>query len=212
MISETYLFLAAFTLIAIAANRISKEFQKIGLPIITGILIIGIIAGPFVLQMFPKNAHVKLDFINDIALAFIAFAAGSELYLKELRNRVRQIAWITFGQLVVTFVMSTTIIYFLAENIAFMSTLSSKTNLAISIMMGVIFVARSPSSAIAVINEMRAKGPFTQTALGVTVIKDVLVIILFTIAFAIAKSLVNGVEMGFDFVSLLMIELALSFA
>ena len=212
MASETYLFLAAFVLIAIAANRISKEFQKIGLPIITGILIIGIIAGPFVLQMFPKNAHVKLDFINDIALAFIAFAAGSELYLKELRNRVRQIAWITFGQLVVTFVMSTTIIYFLAENIAFMSTLSSKTNLAISIMMGVIFVARSPSSAIAVINEMRAKGPFTQTALGVTVIKDVLVIILFTIAFAIAKSLVNGVEMGFDFVSLLMIELALSFA
>ena len=82
MISETYLFLAAFALIAIAANRISKEFQKIGLPIITGILIIGIIAGPFVLQMFPKNAHVKLDFINDIALAFIAFAAGSELYLK----------------------------------------------------------------------------------------------------------------------------------
>ena len=165
MISETYLFLAAFALIAIAANRISKEFQKIGLPIITGILIIGIIAGPFVLQMFPKNAHVKLDFINDIALAFIAFAAGSELYLKELRNRVRQIAWITFGQLVVTFVMSTAIIYFLAENIAFMSTLYSKTNLAISIMMGVIFVARSPSSAIAVINEMRAKGPFTQTAL-----------------------------------------------
>ena len=192
MASETYLFLAAFVLIAIAANRISKEFQKIGLPIITGILIIGIMAG--LLHMFPKNAYARLDFINDIALAFIAFAAGSELYLKELRNRVRQIAWITFGQLVVTFVMSTTIIYFLAENISFMSALSSKTNLAISIMMGVIFVARSPSSAIAVINEMRAKGPFTQTALGVTVIKDVLVIILFTIAFAIAKSLVNGVK------------------
>ena len=126
--SNLLLLLASFTLIAIAANRISKEFQKIGLPIITGILIIGIIAGPFVLQMFPKNAHVKLDFINDIALAFIAFAAGSELYLKELRNRVRQIAWITFGQLVVTFVMSTTIIYFLAENIAFMSTLLGLKN------------------------------------------------------------------------------------
>ena len=93
-----------------------------------------------------------------------------------------------------------------------MSVLPQKTKLAISILMGVIFVARSPSSAIAIINEMRAKGPFTHTALGVTVIKDVLVIILFTITFAIGKSLVNGTEMGFGFVILLLIELVISFA
>ena len=190
----------------------SFEFQKVGLPLITGMLLIGIIAGPFVLHMFPKGAHQNLDFINDIALAFIAFAAGSELYLKEIRNRIRQIAWITFGQLVVTFLLSASIVYFISNQITFMSVLPQKTKLAISILMGVIFVARSPSSAIAIINEMRAKGPFTHTALGVTVIKDVLVIILFTITFAIGKSLVNGAEMGFGFVILLLIELVISFA
>lgn len=190
----------------------SFEFQKVGLPLITGMLLIGIIAGPFVLHMFPKGAHQNLDFINDIALAFIAFAAGSELYLKEIRNRIRQIAWITFGQLVVTFLLSASIVYFISNQIPFMSGLPQNTKLAISILMGVIFVARSPSSAIAIINEMRAKGPFTRTALGVTVIKDVLVIILFTITFAIGKSLVNGAEMGFGFVILLLIELVISFA
>lgn len=190
----------------------SFEFQKVGLPLITGMLLIGIIAGPFVLHMFPKGAHQNLDFINDIALAFIAFAAGSELYLKEIRNRIRQIAWITFGQLVVTFLLSASIVYFISNQIPFMSGLPQNTKLAISILMGVIFVARSPSSAIAIINEMRAKGPFTHTALGVTVIKDVLVIILFTITFAIGKSLVNGAEMGFGFVILLLIELVISFA
>jgi len=191
---------------------VSFEFQKVGLPLITGMLLIGIIAGPFVLHMFPKGAHQNLDFINDIALAFIAFAAGSELYLKEIRNRIRQIAWITFGQLVVTFLLSASIVYFISNQIPFMSGLPQNTKLAISILMGVIFVARSPSSAIAIINEMRAKGPFTHTALGVTVIKDVLVIILFTITFAIGKSLVNGAEMGFGFVILLLIELVISFA
>jgi len=191
---------------------VSFEFQKVGLPLITGMLLIGIIAGPFVLHMFPKGAHQNLDFINDIALAFIAFAAGSELYLKEIRNRIRQIAWITFGQLVVTFLLSASIVYFISNQIPFMSGLPQNTKLAISILMGVIFVARSPSSAIAIINEMRAKGPFTRTALGVTVIKDVLVIILFTITFAIGKSLVNGAEMGFGFVILLLIELVISFA
>lgn len=190
----------------------SFEFQKVGLPLITGMLLIGIIAGPFVLHMFPKGAHQNLDFINDIALTFIAFAAGSELYLKEIRNRIRQIAWITFGQLVVTFLLSASIVYFISNQIPFMSGLPQNTKLAISILMGVIFVARSPSSAIAIINEMRAKGPFTHTALGVTVIKDVLVIILFTITFAIGKSLVNGAEMGFGFVILLLIELVISFA
>ena len=204
--------MSAFILIAIAAQRVSFEFQKVGLPLITGMLLIGIIAGPFVLHMFPKGAHQNLDFINDIALAFIAFAAGSELYLKEIRNRIRQIAWITFGQLVVTFLLSASIVYFISNQIPFMSGLPQNTKLAISILMGVIFVARSPSSAIAIINEMRAKGPFTHTALGVTVIKDVLVIILFTITFAIGKSLVNGAEMGFGFVILLLIELVISFA
>jgi Trk K+ transport system NAD-binding subunit/Kef-type K+ transport system membrane component KefB len=212
LISQTIIFLSAFLLIAIAANRVSLEFQKVGLPLITGMLLIGIIAGPFVLQMFPKGAHQNLNFINDIALAFIAFAAGSELYLKEIRSRIRQIAWITFGQLVVTFLLSASIVFFISNQITFMSVLPQKTKLAISILMGVIFVARSPSSAIAIINEMRAKGPFTHTALGVTVIKDVLVIILFTIAFAIGKSLVNGTEMGFGFVILLLIELVISFA
>ncbi|MBL4587699.1 MAG: cation:proton antiporter [Flavobacteriales bacterium] len=211
-ISETLIFLAAFVLISISANKIAQLLQKLGLPFITGLLLIGIMAGPFVLKMFPKGAHVQLNFINEIALAFVAFAAGSELYLKELRSRIRQITWITFGQLVVTFSISSTIVFLLADQIAFMSGLSTKVNLAISILMGTIFVARSPSSAIAVINELRAKGPFTQTALGVTVLKDVLVIILFAIAFAIAKSIVNDVEMGAGFIVLLVFELILSFS
>ena len=210
--TDTILFLSAFILISISANRIAKLFQKIGLPFITGVLFIGIVAGPFVLKMFPKGAHHNLNFINEMALAFIAFAAGSELYLKELRSRLRQISWITFGQLVITFSASSAIVFFLADQIEFMVGLSTKEKLAISIMMGTIFVARSPSSAIAVINELRAKGPFTQTALGVTVLKDVLVIILFAIAFAMSKSLVSEVEMGFGFVALLILELLLSFA
>ena len=39
-----------------------------------------------------------------------AFAAGAELYLKELRSRFKSIKWMTAGQLIVTFVLSTIII------------------------------------------------------------------------------------------------------
>jgi hypothetical protein len=43
-------------------------------------------------------------------------------------------------------------------------------------------VARSPASAIAVAKELRAKGIFTSTLLGITVFCDVYVLILFTLA------------------------------
>ena len=70
-----------------------------------------------------------------------------------------------------------------------------------------IFVARSPASAIAIINELRAKGPFTQTAIGVTVVKDVLVIILFTFCFAIAGMLINNIDFEVFSIIILFFEL-----
>ena len=68
-----------------------------------------------------------------------------------------------------------------------MAEMPEKHKFAIAILFGTIFVARSPSSAIAVINEMRASGPFTKTVMGVTVVKDVLVIILFAIFILLSK-------------------------
>ncbi|MGY8987833.1 MAG: cation:proton antiporter domain-containing protein [Flavobacteriales bacterium] len=208
---DLILLLLTFLIISVASERISKIVQKLHLPLITGFLLVGILSGPFVLKMIPESANQNLNFINDLSLAFIAFAAGSELYLKELRSRIKSISWITFGQLVITFLMSSVVIYFISDMIPFMKGVSENVKISISILMGTIFVARSPSSAIAVISEMRAKGPFTHTALGVTVIKDVLVIILFTIVFSISKSLINEVVMGVQFIITLIIELGISF-
>lgn len=205
------ILLVGFSIVAIAGHQIAKVFQKIKFPLITGLIITGIIAGSSVLNFIPSNALPKLNFLNDIALAIIAFSAGSELYLKELRSRINSIKWMTIGQLVITFVLSSVVIYYGADYIPFMADLSSNVKMIIAVLFGVIFVARSPSSAIAVINELRANGPFTKTAMGVTVVKDVLVIILFAICFAIAKAILNNEELGLTFLIFLVVELILSF-
>ena len=171
----------------------------------------GIISGPFFINLIPSESVKNLGFINDFSLAYIAFAAGSELYLKELKHRFKSIVWITFGQLVITFVMGSVAIYLLAEYIPFMQDMTVQSQVAVALLAATIFVARSPSSAIAVINEMRAKGPFTQTALGVTVLKDVLVIVLFAICFAFGDALITGEELKLGFIFLLLVELAFSF-
>ena len=204
-------FLVGFLIVAIAANQIAKVFQKIKFPLITGLIITGIIAGSSILNFISLEALEKLNFLNDIALSIIAFSAGSELYLNDLRSRIKSIKWMTIGQLIITFVMSSVVIYYVAEQIPFMANLPSAHKFGISILFGTIFVARSPSSAIAVINEMRANGPFTKTVMGVTVVKDVLVIILFAICLSIAKALINDESTDILFFVILLLELTASF-
>jgi Kef-type K+ transport system membrane component KefB len=53
-------------------------------------------------------------------------------------------------------------------------------------------VARSPSSAIAVISETKARGPFTEMVLGVTVAADVLTIFLFAVVLSFSELVMSG--------------------
>jgi len=198
--------------VAIAANQIAKLFQKIKFPLITGFIITGIIAGSSFLNFITPAAVKNLNFLNEIALAIIAFSAGAELYLDDLRSRLKSIKWMAIGQLVITFVLTSVAVFFLANEIPFMESMNISSKIAVSILFGTIFVARSPSSAIAVINEMRANGPFTKMVMGVTVLTDVLVIILFAICLSVSKALINGEELGFIFMLILIIELIISFS
>lgn len=208
---DIILFLAGFLIVTVAASRLSKYFVKVKLPVITGLLVIGIIAGPFILKLIPKESISQLGFINDISLSFIAFAAGAELYLLELRGNMKSIKWVTFTQMLFIFVLSVIAVYYVSDRIPFMADLSSNIKLAIALLTGVIFVSRSPVSAIAIINEMRAKGRFTQTVIGVTVVKDMLVIILFTLCFAVADALISSIQFDLQLIAILIGELVLSF-
>jgi Trk K+ transport system NAD-binding subunit/Kef-type K+ transport system membrane component KefB len=210
-IQSTLILLGGFAIVAVAAKQIAGFFQKIKLPFITGLLVIGLFSGPFIFNLLPKGAGGSLHFINDISLAFIAFAAAAELYLKEVRSQFKSIKWMTFGQLVVTFVVSSIVIFFLADLIPFMQGMNTANKVAVSILMATIFVARSPASAIAVINEMRAKGPFVRVAMGVTVVKDFLVILLFAICLSISQALVHGDPLSLKFLLTLIAELLASF-
>ena len=192
--------LAGFTILALASRQIGKYFTWAKLPLITGYLFTGILAGPYLLNLIDFESSSKLGFINDIALAFIAFAAGGELYLRELKSRISNIKWVTLGLTISTLILGSLTIFWLADYIPFMKGLPHVGRFAIAILGAAILVARSPSSAIAVIKELRARGRFTQTVLGVTVVMDVVVIILFSINHAVAQALLGHVDFGFYFI------------
>lgn len=196
-----------FVVVSMAAAQIAGYFRKIKLPLITGLLITGILTGPFILNLIPTSSINHLGFVNDIALAYIAFAASAELYLREMRSRIQSIKWMTLSQLLFTFLLSGIAIYLLSSLIPFMAEMPTIFKIGISSLFAAIFTARSPASAIAVVSEMRAKGPFVQTAIGVTVLIDVFVILLFSLTLEICVAFFEGTDFNLLFAGIITLEL-----
>lgn len=207
---DSLVFAAGFCIIALAARQIGDAFKQAGFPLISGFLFTGIIAGPHVLQLIPGEAVSSLTFVDQTSLGLIAFSAGGELYLKELKSRLAAIGWITSGLVISTFTMASLALFAVAEHIPFMAAMPVSGRVAVAILAGSILVARSPSSAIAIINELRAKGRFTKTVMGVTVIMDVVVIVLFAAAGTMADALLTGVTVNAGFVLFIVLEILLS--
>lgn len=211
MSARVLIEMIGFGIVAIASFQVALYLKKFRLPLITGMIVTGIVAGSSLLNFITRDALLQLQFLNEIALAIIAFSAGSELYLKELRSRMKSIKWMVIGQVVVTFGLSIVAVFYLSELIPFMKGMPASIKWAVASLFGIVFVARSPSSIIALINETRANGPFTKTAIGTTVVKDVVVIVLFTFCLTIAEAIINGKAIDFLFVVILLVELILSF-
>ena len=205
-----FYILLGFFIVCLASSQMGQWFAKIRLPTITGYLFLGILVGPNILQYISLDQVGNLEFVDEIALGFIAFCAGSELFWKDIRPQIKSILTITIGILVSTFILCSYAFYSLADQISFMSGFDSSSKLGVAILAGSILIARSPSSAIAVVKELKAKGPFTQVALGVTVVMDIAVIAIFTLNESVAQILLTGSAIDLTFLMQLCAELLLS--
>jgi len=203
-------FTMSFFLVALAAKQIGKFFSQYGLPYITGYLLAGALAGPFILGMLPQEASGELRYIDDISLAVIAFIAGSELYLKELRERLRSILLNAAGIAIVAFIMLSVAMFFLQSFISFTATYPPLTKIAVAILGSTILLALSPASTIAVIQEVHAKGPFSKMILSITVVMDVVIIVLFAISVAFASAMLDSNPVNATFVLLLLVDIAVA--
>ncbi|MFC1852505.1 cation:proton antiporter, partial [candidate division CSSED10-310 bacterium] len=171
---------------------ISRILGTIHLPLISGCIFTGIIAGPYVSGFLSINMVDQFSLIDDLALSFIALTAGGELRLLSLKKRSRAIILNIILQTVIVFCLVSLFVAFAGSCFGLAGSLSFAQTIVLSILLGVVAVARSPSSAIAIISECRAAGPFTDTVLGVTVVLDVLIIIFFTFALAASKIILTG--------------------
>jgi len=166
-------------------------FSALGLPRITGYILLGLLIGPDALGLLTSANLEDLHMIDQIAISLIALMAGGELKLAELRLRGRSIGGIMVTEMIAVFAIVAGSVFILSGALPFAAGLTRLQIGVLAMIFGSIAIANSPSVAIAVITELRARGPVTSTVLSVTVLKDVVVIVLFAIALAIARSLLD---------------------
>jgi Kef-type K+ transport system membrane component KefB len=196
----------------LAAYCIGFIVWKLGFPWITGYIFAGLFLGPYFFKFYDQNVIEELGFINSLALAFIAFCAGGELRLENIRRKLKSIIYLITGVTSAVFLGVTLSIFAFSDLIPFLNKFDLVSRISISAIFGVIAVARSPSSAIAIISETKAKGEYTDTVLSVTIAMDVVIIIFFAVVVSVSETVLSAEGIfNISFVLILIIEIGLAF-
>ncbi|MEM9194987.1 MAG: cation:proton antiporter, partial [Myxococcota bacterium] len=207
--------LLAFGFVVLASYTIGLFVDVIKLPHITGYLLAGAFFGPSVAHFLSANLPFELvppldrgilsgdntsgtigalSLLDTLAIALIALTAGGELKLDSLRRGLRAIIAVLSGQIVVLFLVITAFIAFLLMGMIPYLTfdvgreISMGAAVALGMVVASIAMATSPAATIAVINDKSADGPMTRTVLSSVVLKDVLVVVAFSLASTLATS------------------------
>lgn len=187
---------AVLGFILLASFFFGRVTAKMHMPLITGYLIAGMLFGPYALGVFRTADVERLAMIDALALSFIAMAAGGEMDRHQIVKRAASILTVATFQIAGVFIGVAALFYHLFQYSLLPIAVNPPAILYAAIILGVIATANSPSSVVAIINESRAKGVVTETTLGVTVIKDIVVILLFAFAVSWIQSDLEGAGSG----------------
>jgi Kef-type K+ transport system membrane component KefB len=182
----------AFGFALLSALQSGTIFSGLRLPKLTGYLVFGVLAGPTVSDFLTERMVGDLKTINNVAIGLIALSAGSELNFKVLKPRLRAISAICLCSVTLAMVLLTLAIFAFSVFLPFMKEMSLRDRLVISLVMGVVLSALSPTVTLALTSELGTQGPITETILGVVIVADLAIVFGFASVNALAHSLLGG--------------------
>lgn len=175
----------------LAGTLLSELVEIIGVPHLTGYLAAGMLAGPHILHLIDHTTVDRLTPVNTLALSLIALEGGAHLKMDALKRDVKSLASATIVQSLIGLVVVGAVFYAAHPFIAFTRELATNAVIAVSLLWGVLAIARSPSAALGVISQTRASGPLAQYTLAFVMASDVIIVIVLAAAVTIARPLVD---------------------
>lgn len=182
--------LMTFGFLILAAYTVGEVAKALRAPRILGYLVAGMIFGPAALGTFTKEAANALAPVSELAIALIAFLAGAELRWGEVRERGAVIAKLMAAELLLSFTGIFAVIFLLYERIPGLAATSSAEAAAFAMLFAAVAIVHSPAVTMALLSETGARGVVARTTLGVVLLADVAVVLLFSGVLAVARFLV----------------------
>ena len=173
--------IVSIALMLICGFVVTRITKRLRLPNVTAYIVAGILIGPYCLNLVPKGVVSGMDFIADIALAFIAFSTGEFFKFDTLKKSGAKVVVITVFEAVLASVLVFIMSYFVLG-----------LELNFSIVLAALASATAPASTVMTIRQTHARGDFVDTLLQVVALDDVVGLVAYSVAISVALASATG--------------------
>ncbi len=181
--AQAIIAIAIMLIMGFLMTRITK---KMHLPDVTAYLVAGILIGPFCFNLIPLNIAGGMDFLPDIALAFIAFSTGEFFKFSTLKKNGIKVVVITLCEA------------FAASLLVFILTFwVLGLDMAFSLVLAALAATTAPTSTLMTIHQTGAKGDFVDTLLQVCALDNIVGLMAYSTAINIAAVFYTGGAFSF---------------
>jgi Kef-type K+ transport system membrane component KefB len=134
----------------------------------------------------------ELSALNGVAVALIAFISGLEMNAARLRPRLRSIAILGGVTAGVMYVALLPTLWLAWRWLPLAPDAAGAERLALCAVLTTLVVSFSPTVTLAVIAESRARGPYSELVLALTVLTDLALVVLFALAMQFVRWTFGG--------------------
>lgn len=185
--SNVAVIIVSIAIMLICGFFMTRVTKKLRLPNVTAYIVVGILIGPFCLDLVPQNIIEGTEFLADIALAFIAFSTGEFFKFSKLKNSIGKVVIITLAEALAASVFVFILTFWILH-----------LNLAFSIVLAALASATAPASTMMTIRQTGSKGDFVDTLLQVVAYDDIVALLAYSIAISVAVTSITGEAFSFS--------------
>lgn len=177
-VAAVIISIALMLFLGFLMTRLTK---RVKLPNVTAYILVGILIGPYCLNLIPTKIIDGMSFLSDIALAFIAFSTGEFFRLSTLKKNGIKVVIITVMEACMATLFVFLVTYFVLG-----------VDLVFSIVLAALASATAPASTMMTIRQTKSKGDFVDTLLQVVALDDVVGLIEYSVAISLALTVSLG--------------------
>lgn len=171
------LVVGVLLLVGYAAHLLGRRLH---VPRVTLLMLLGVVSGPYALNLIPAVLSDWFPYIAHFALAMVGFLLGEAFVGKELRSVGASVILLP-----ITYVLFT-------ASLVFLATFAVEWSLVTALIVAGIAPTSAPAATVDIVRENHAHGPLSRTLLKVVAIDDALGVILFSLILGLAEAVSGG--------------------